>query len=314
MGIAVTLAMPLLQDIDLGRASVSPRTVTAPRTGLLLIVVLSFTVPVIAEPADRQTPGGDLLAGPAGLQPTANLPGPPRALPETIPFPAFTRSAELAAARPPTGGPTLLRTSTITPRLGASFDAGGFAGRLLSRMKREAQRYRRENVSIAPSVVTPRPFDELDSIASDRRSEEAARIVTRSARRTLDLELERLARRSLGLGATLDFFGRVSARGSRQDAPAALGTPGGDAGGSRRETGRPDRVTGSIGLRVDAHPALVLRTTFFGIQGRLDLPARHEPFRLSIEGPAGLRGRAVLTSGVPRDGRVWATLTFNFRF
>ena len=61
--------MPLLQDIDLGRASVGPRTVTAPRTVLLLIVVLSFTVPVIAEPADRQTPGGDLLAGPAGLQP-----------------------------------------------------------------------------------------------------------------------------------------------------------------------------------------------------------------------------------------------------
>jgi len=313
VGNAVTLAMPLLQDIDLDRAPVGPRRVAAPRTVLLLIVVLWFTVPVVAGPADLQTPAGDLPAGPAGLQPSANLPGPPRALPETIPFPAFTRSAELAATRPLAGGPALLRSSTITPRLAASFDAGGFAGRLLSRMKREAQRYRRENVSIAPSVA-PRPFDDLDSIASDRRSEEAARIVTRSARRTLDLELERLARRSLGLGATLDFFGRVSARGSRQDAPAALGTPGGDAGGSRRETGRPDRVTGSIGLRVDAHPALVLRTTFFGIQGRLDLPARHEPFRLSIEGPAGLRGRAVLTSGVPRDGRVWATLTFNFRF
>ena len=313
MGIVVTLAMPHLQEIDRGRARDAPLGVAA-RRAVLVLSALSFIGPIIAEAADPQTPVSDLPAGAGGLQPSANLPGPPRALPGTIPFPAFTRSAELSAVRPLAGDRALLRSSAITPRIAGSFEVGGFAGRLLSRMNREAQRYRRENVSTALTAATPRPFDDLDSIASDRQSEEAARILTRSARRTLDLELERLARRSLGLGATLDFFGRVSARGSRLDPPTALRMPGGDAGGPRQEIGRSDRVTGSMGLRLDAHPALVLRTTAFGIQGRLDLPARNEPFRLSIEGPAGPKGRAVLTSGVPRDGRGWATLTFNFRF
>jgi len=178
-----------------------------------------------------------------------------------------------------------------------SVDAGGFAGRLLARMRREAQRYGSENV-----------------FPSDRRSDEAERIVTRSARRTLDLELERLAQRSLGLGATLDFFRRVSAQGTHPEPLSVHEPPGGGPGSFRQETGRSDRVTGRIGLRLDAHPALVIRTTFFGIQSRLEMPARHEPIRLSIECPFGPRGRAAVTSGVSRDGQGWATLTLHFRF
>lgn len=312
-GIVVALSMPQLQGIDPGRASGGRPGIAALRTIPALIVLL-LGVPALAEPAETQTPVGDLPAGAGGPRPSATLPGPPRALPETIPFPAFTRSAELAVARPLAGDPTLLRSSAITPRLAGSFEAGGFAGRLLSRMEREAQRYRRENVSLVSSAAAPRSFDEVDSIAFDRQSEQAERIVTRSARRTLDLELERLARRSLGLGATLDFFGRVSAQGVHHEAPATQRMSGGDAAAARQKIGRPDRVTGGIGLRLDAHPALVLRTTLFGIQGRLDVPARNEPYRLSIDSPAGPRGRAVLTSGRARDGRGWATLTFNFRF
>src|SRR5206468_6493396 len=144
----------------------------------------------------------------------------------------------------------------------------------------------------APTAAYWTPFDEIDSIAADQRSQEAERIVTRSARRTIDLELERLARQSLGLGATLDFFGRLATQGGRPDAT----NPGGGAGSSiASETARQDRLTGSIGVRLDAHPALVLRATFRGIRGRIDLPALDEPARLSIDGPFGPRGRAVLT-------------------
>ncbi len=175
-------------------------------------------------------------------------------------------------------------------------------------MKREALRYRRENVSSASTAAGWTPFDEIDSIAAHQRSLEAERIVTRSTRRTIDLELERLARRSLGLGPTLDFFGRLSTRGGRADATA----PGGAA--VAPEAARSDGLTGGVGLRLDAHPALVLRATFRGIRGRIDLPALDEPARLSIEGSLGSRGRAVVTSGWSRGGDGWTTVTINFRF
>ena len=77
---------------------------------------------------------------------------------------------------------------------------------------------------------------------------------------------------------------------------------------------RPDRVRGDIGLRLDAHPALILRARFGNLRGRVELPARDEPARLSLESPVGASGRAVLSSGLPRDGRGWTTLTFDFSF
>jgi len=50
------------------------------------------------------------------------------------------------------------------------------------------------------------------------------------------------------------------------------------------------------------------------LRGRIDLPMRNEPVRFSLESQLGARGRAVLSSGLPRDGQAWATLTFSFGF
>jgi len=302
--------MPFLQEIGPDRPTRGWRG-AAPRLPILASIALMFTLPVIAEPADSHAPLGDRPTGARGLRPSTTLPGPSGPLSWTVSLPTFTSSSELTATHPFPGLAPGSRSAAIGPRLADGLDAGGFAGRLLSRMKREAQRYRRENVSTAPTAAYWTPFDEIDSIAADQRSQEAERIVTRSARRTIDLELERLARQSLGLGATLDFFGRLSTQGGRPDAT----NPGGGAGSSiASETARQDRLTGSIGVRLDAHPALVLRATFRGIRGRIDLPALDEPARLSIDGPFGPHGRAVLTSGMPRGGDGWTTLTLNFRF
>ena len=76
----------------------------------------------------------------------------------------------------------------------------------------------------------------------------------------------------------------------------------------------PAGLRGDFGLRLDAHPALLLRAQYRKVRGRIELPVLNDPIRLSLEAPLGARGRAVLASGLPRDGQGWATLTFNFGF
>lgn len=243
---------------------------------------------------------------------TVTLPVTPRHLPETFSLPL------LAISRPEMDRPVIAAFDlTLSPpqehREPAVFDVTGFSGRLMVRMRREALRYRRQN--IADVLAAPgRMFADLDSEALAKRSREASRIVTRSVRRSLDGEIERLARTSLGLGPTIDLLGQVSSRGLRPQPPAG-GAASLPAGAPLPAFGAPaGRWRGGIGMRLDAHPALVMRTDSPRFAGRLELPVRNEPIRLSLECPVGPRGRAVLSSGMPRAGQGWATVTISFGF
>lgn len=253
----------------------------------------------LAEPLDLGGPGSEMAPA------TAPFTAPSHPLPTSfaLPIPAIAR---LEAGRPliPAGDFTL--STPRGPREHADFAAQGFSGRLMARMRREALRYRRQNVSDVTAAVPDRVFEDLDSEALERRSHEASRIVTRSVKRALHVEIERLARTSLGLGRTLDLLGGLSSRGMRPPSPAGQGksAAGAPEGGWR----------GGLGIRLDAHPALLMRADTRHFVGRLEVPVRDEPIRLSVECPVGPKGRAVLSSGMPRDGQGWATVMLNFSF
>lgn len=250
--------------------------------------------------------------GPRGARPSATLPVPPRRLPEafSLHLPTLSRPD---ATRPAFKASDFRLSSAVGSRAATGFDAPGFSGRLMSRMRHEALRYRRQSISDLAASLPDRLFEDLDSVALERRSEEASRIVTRSVRRALDLEIERLARTSLGLGPTIDLLGHLSSRGVRPHPPAGDSSRPGHVPSPPSGAGA-DRRRGSIGMRLDAHPALVMRSDFLRFAGRIEVPVRNEPVRLSLECPVGPKGRAVLSSGMPRDGQGWATLTFNFSF
>ena len=259
----------------------------------------------LQEPLDLGGPGSEMAPA------TAPFTAPSHPLPTsfTLPVPAIAR---LEAGRPliPTGDFTL--STPRGPREHPDFGAQGFSGRLMARMRREALRYRRQNVSDVTSAVSDRVFEDLDSEALERRSHEASRIVTRSVKRALDVEIERLARTSLGLGRTIDLLGGLSSRGARPQSPARQGSL---AGTPPSAAGAPEGGwRGGLGIRLDAHPALLVRADARLFAGRLEVPVRDEPIRLSIECPVGPKGRAVLSSGMPRDGQGWATVMLNFSF
>lgn len=249
--------------------------------------------------------------GPGMAPATAPFTAPSHPLPTsfTLPIPAIAR---LEAGRPVIQSSDFALSSPRGRREADDFSALGFSGRLMARMRREALRYRGQNISEV-TAVPDRTFEVLDSEVLKRRSHEASRIVIRSVHRVLDVEIERLARTSLGLGRTIDLLGSLSTRGTRPQAPPGRGipqagaspsAPGADAGGWR----------GGIGVRIDAHPALLMRADAQRFAGRLEVPVRNEPIRMSLECPIGSKGRATLSSGLPRDGQGWATVMLNFSF
>jgi len=255
----------------------------------------------LPEPLDLGGPGSEMAPA------TAPFTAPSHPLPTsfTLPIPAIAR-LEAGRLLIPTGDFTL--STPRGPRERPDFSAQGFSGRLMARMRREALRYRRQNVSDVTAAVSDRVFEDLDSEALERRSHEASRIVTRSVKRVLDVEIMRLARTSLGLGRTLDLLGSLASRGMRPQSPAGQRkspSPAGAPEGGWR---------GGLGIRLDAHPALLMRADSRLFAGRLEVPVRDEPIRLSVECPVGPKGRAVLSSGMPRDGQGWATVMLNFSF
>ncbi len=281
--------------------------------GLGAGAALFLAVPALATAEILPEPIEGLTQRTAAPRPSTTVPAPPATLPDVIP-PRFSAGyGTLAAVRPVLGDRTLSFSSGFGPGSLVAPRQAGFSGRLMSRMSREAQRFRRDNVSDAWGAFRSGRDDELDSIALARRSAEASRVVTRSVHRALNDELDRVARTSLGLGPALDWLQSLSlphVRSGRADRPAG---PAGPAP-SPSPAARPDGLRGDIGLRLDAHPALLIRARFRCLRGRIELPARGDALRLSLESSLGSRGRAVFTSGLPRDGQGWATLTFNFGF
>jgi len=238
----------------------------------------------------------------------------PRPLPSMDPTRFAPTVAPFAFAGPYSARETLSFSSVFRAGQGVDFQRGGFSTRLLSRMNLEALRYRETNVSGGMPGLGRDAASDLDSSDEARRSSAASRVITRSSHRAMTDELEQLGRTSLGLGGVLDRLQNLSFRRARPDASeGAAGRPVAD-GGSPAVAPSTDGLRGDIGLRLDAHPALMLRARLGAIRGRLDLPVLNEPIRLSVESPVGARGRAVLSSGLPRDGQPWATLTFSFGF
>jgi hypothetical protein len=222
-------------------------------------------------------------------------------------FPAPVRP--FAFAPDPPGGGSALPSRPSGEAAG--FDPGaavrrlpgaGFPDRLLARMEREASRFRRESRFDVAAAIDPE-----DSFGEDLRAREAERIITRAFDHAIDDQLELLARNGLGLGGVLDWLddlGRPRSPAARSAAAAAAG--GGPAPARRADAG--------VGLRIGAHPRVVLRGEALGLKGRIEVPLRDEPLRLSIERSFGARGRAVLSGGLDRDGQDWAILALNLRF
>jgi len=257
---------------------------------------------------------GDVPAGSRASRPSTDVPGPPLPLAVTAPL-RFTPGPGLfPSVHPLFVRESLSFASVFGPEGAMAFRPEGFSVRLLSKMSREARRYRERNVSEAGSAFQNDSFGVFDSAVEANRSAAASRVITRSTHRALSDELDRVARASLGLGPTLDLLQNLSLRRARSGGPSAgapahrleespAAAPGGAA-----------RLRGDVGVRLDAHPALLFRAQFGALRGRIDLPMRNEPVRFSLESQLGARGRAVFASGLPRDGQAWATLTFSFGF
>jgi hypothetical protein len=282
------------------------RSALRPFAVLLLAAPVTVTAETLPEPQDVLTAGG-----PAAL-PSVSLPAPRRPLPDILPG-MNAGVSTLPSSLPSFNLSPLQFSSTIGPKGTGDASPTGFSARLMSRMSLEARRYRRDNVSESTGFIRNDSGADLDSIAEARRNTEASRVITRSFHRALDEELERGARTTLGLGPTLDFLRGASPRGFRSGPSARGDGPAGAAvAGSAAQ--RSEGLQGDIGLRLDAHPAVVLRARLGAMRGRIELPARDEPARLTVESPVGPRGRAVLSAAQPRDGQASATLTFNFWF
>jgi hypothetical protein len=248
--------------------------------------------------------------------PVAGLPGPTLSLSEAIPIRFAPGSGSPAAAfRPFLSQEGMNFTAAFDPTARADRRPEGFSLRLMSRMNREALRFRRDQVSGSLDMFRRGPEDDLDTSAAASRSHEASRVVTRSIHRVLNDELDHLARTSLGLGPTLNFLQNLSLRRLRSGGAGRAAQASGGEGPAGASTVRRDGLRGDVGLRLDAHPALFFRARYRTVQGRLDLPMRNEPLRLSVEAPLTGRGRLALSSGFPRDGQpAWGTLTWNFSF
>lgn len=284
----------------------SLRSALRPIAALLLAAPATVMAETLPESHDGMTSVG------TAARPSVSLPAPRSPLPDILP-PRMTAGLSTPTSALPSFDLSPLQfSSAIGPKGPADLPPTGFSARLMSRMSLEARRYRRDNVSESSGFLRSDRSDDLDSIAEAQRNSEAARVITRSFHRALDEELERAARTTLGLGPTLDFLRGASLRGFRAGQSARADAAGAPLAGSAAQ--RPGGLQGDIGLRLDAHPAVVLRARLGAMRGRIELPARDEPARLTVESPVGLRGRAVLSASQPRDGQTSATLTFNFWF
>jgi len=298
---------PITVALNMAFGRFSARFTLGASVALFLAVRATVFAEALPEPLDG------LATGPATPRPSATLPTPPAPLPDVVPLYLSFRDSITPAVLPGFGPRPVGFSAAFGTEGAAAHREEGFSVRLLSRMNREATSFRRENVSEAWGAPPQGRDDQFDSVAAARRNAEASRVVTRSLHRALDDELDRLARTSLGLGPSLDFLQGVSLRrlrAGRSDRAAEATAEHPQSAGAER----PEGLRGDLGLRLDAHPALVVRARFRGLRGLIELPARNEPARLSLESPVGAHGRAVLSAGRPRDGLGWTTLTFNFRF
>jgi hypothetical protein len=277
-------------------------------------LALLLAAPAVSFAAVLPEAPGDVPGGIHASRPSTDVPAPPLPLPAIAPVHFTPGQGLFPAVHPLFDRETLSFAPVFGPEDAAAFRSEGFSVRLLSRMSHEARRYRERNVSEARGAFRNDSLGEFDSAAEATRSAAASRVITRSSHRALSDELERVARASLGLGPTLDLLKNLSLRRARTGASDGGSSPPRLDESPAGPQHRAPRLRGDVGVRLDAHPALLFRAQFGTLRGRIDLPVRNEPVRFSLESPLGARGRVVFSSGLPRDGQAWATLTFSFGF
>ena len=283
------------------------------RFALRAALALVPAAPALSFAAVLPEASGDVPAANHASRPSTDVPGPPLPLPVTAPLRFAPGPGFFPSVHPLFVREILSFTPVFGPEGAQAFRPESFSVRLLSKMSHEARRYRERNVSEAGSAFQNDSFGVFDSAVEANRSAAASRVITRSSHRALSDELDRVARASLGLAPTLDLLQNLSLRRTRSGGPGA-GAPAQGRDEAPAAAGGASRLRGDVGVRLDAHPALLFRAQFGALRGRIDLPMRNEPVRFSLESQLGARGRAVLSSGLPRDGQAWATLTFSFGF
>jgi len=216
----------------------------------------------------------------------------------------------LAASLPARAATSVPESADPASPSSAPLHSGGvpvhdLAQDLFARMAKEAGR--------ASEVLPPdlgNPMAPPDSAAEEMRSLEAERIITRAVNRTLEGRADLLGRTTPGLRAA---YAWLEGLGRSRDQPGrgieALSTTLADDGAAA-----PRRFASGFGLRIDAHPRLVLSSRLAGFRGRLELPLLGESPRLSVERSFGARGRALLTSGLDRGGHGWASIGISLSF
>ncbi len=179
---------------------------------------------------------------------------------------------------------------------------------LMSRMEHEFLRYQQKHPHDADGVRAP-----LDSIAEQQRRDQARRVITRAFDKTMDRYLENVARTSLGLGGLIDWI--EGNRGPRfrmgRKSPSRADRLGIVAPAPRHPRHDFDL---NVGIKVDAHPRLVLRSRLFGIRGRIEVPLRDEPLRATFSRSFGQHAHTALAGSWARDGERRLTLGISLFF
>lgn len=257
-------------------------------------------IPSDAPDAVTTTPGAAVLAatGP-GVSPASILSIPP-ALPVAGVRPAmlFPSGSEVRSWDLFTPDSSAIDAAHPRP-----FVIRSFGDRLMARMEREARRRANETLlTITPDDGAP------DSILEEERAYHAEQIIGRALNRSLDEQLEQVARTAWGLAPAFDWledFGHGRRSAGRESTNPV--NPSAGPGAARG-------FDGSVGVRIGAHPRLVLRGVFRGLSARIDVPILEDEIRLSVERPLGPHGRAALVGAFPRGEPGRAFLSFNFNF
>jgi hypothetical protein len=211
--------------------------------------------------------------------------------PATPQTPAVTVGDSLAAAPGPRLRPW---TETLPPSFGEKF---------AQRLRREAQGHM-DLAAVPPPSAAPGESSPgglpIDS-GSDRRVQ---RILTRALRGALDEELGALTQRA----PFATFLRKGSGRDSLEETATGL------LSGTTPDDPKARRFDASLGVRIDAHPRLQLRTRFGSFSGIVEVPVLDPELRVGLERPLGSAGRAALRAGAGGERGDWASLNFAFGF
>ncbi len=143
------------------------------------------------------------------------------------------------------------------------------------------------------------------------KAQHAERIVTKAFGKSVDLQLENFARTTGGLREAWAWVENLG----RRTSSASVFAPAGGQLNSSAGRSTPSRFSARVGFKLDAHPKLTLSTRLAKIRGRIEIPIRNEPMRITFERQLGPRSLVKLTSGISRgNGDDWVNLSLRLGF